>query len=231
MRSKPSAIALVVGLVVNVAVLAQAPERPVPSSYSLWEFGTMPRPAFKQVLLGKSRRPGGAEADRGPEEGDGGYVESSIREDSEGAPRDHRQGKVRDGSREQSSRRSRPRSSRTWSRSSATAWTRSSSSRRGRWPSTASRIPGWPRKARPGERLKLTDDQIKRTRRSPRKGTSRDREGGRTSRSSSTPRRAHRPPSRSRSWSRRRNSRRPRRRPARPPGKPGTPSCSASSRS
>jgi hypothetical protein len=55
MRSKQSAIGLVVGLVVNVAVLAQAPpSAPVPSSYSLWEFGTMPRPAFKEVLLGTS---------------------------------------------------------------------------------------------------------------------------------------------------------------------------------
>jgi hypothetical protein len=53
MRSKLSAIALVVGLVVNAAVQAQAPaSAPVPSSYPLWEFGTMPRPAFKQVLVG-----------------------------------------------------------------------------------------------------------------------------------------------------------------------------------
>jgi hypothetical protein len=55
MRSKPSAIGLVVGLVVSVAVLAQAqapPSAQAPSSYSLWEFGTMPRPAFKEVLLG-----------------------------------------------------------------------------------------------------------------------------------------------------------------------------------
>jgi hypothetical protein len=57
MRRKLSAIALVVGLVVNVALLAQtqapAPaSAPVSSSYPLWEFGTMPRPAFKQVLLG-----------------------------------------------------------------------------------------------------------------------------------------------------------------------------------
>jgi hypothetical protein len=53
MRSKPSAIALVVGLVVSVAVLAQAPpSAQAPSSYPLWEFGTMPRPAFKEVLLG-----------------------------------------------------------------------------------------------------------------------------------------------------------------------------------
>ncbi len=55
MRSKLSAIALVVGLVVNVAVLGQE-QKPAtaaaPPSYSLWEFGTMPRPAFKQVLLG-----------------------------------------------------------------------------------------------------------------------------------------------------------------------------------
>ena len=52
MRRKLSAIALVVGLVVNAAVPAQsqapasASGRPVPSSYPLWEFGTMPRPAF-----------------------------------------------------------------------------------------------------------------------------------------------------------------------------------------
>jgi hypothetical protein len=53
MRSKPNAIGLVVGLVVSVAVLAQAqPSAPAPRSYSLWEFGTMPRPAFKEVLLG-----------------------------------------------------------------------------------------------------------------------------------------------------------------------------------
>ena len=53
MRSKLNAIGLVVGLVVNVAVLAQAPPGgQVPSSYLLWEFGTMPRPAFKEVLLG-----------------------------------------------------------------------------------------------------------------------------------------------------------------------------------
>jgi hypothetical protein len=53
MRSKPSAIALVVSLVVSVAVLAQAPpSAQAPSSYSLWEFGTIPRPAFKEVLLG-----------------------------------------------------------------------------------------------------------------------------------------------------------------------------------
>lgn len=57
MRRKPSAIALVVGLVVNVAALAQQAEQPkpaaapLPTSYSLWEFGTIPRPAFKQVLL------------------------------------------------------------------------------------------------------------------------------------------------------------------------------------
>jgi hypothetical protein len=55
MRSKPNAIALVVGLVFSVAVLAQAPpSAPAPSSYSLWEFGTIPRPAFKEVLLGNS---------------------------------------------------------------------------------------------------------------------------------------------------------------------------------
>src|SRR4051812_43389305 len=53
MRRKWSAIALVVGLVVHAAVLAQVPAgAPVPPSYPLWEFGTMPRPAFKQVLLG-----------------------------------------------------------------------------------------------------------------------------------------------------------------------------------
>jgi hypothetical protein len=53
MRWKPSAIALVFGLVVNAAVLAQAPAGvPVPPSYPLSEFGTMPRRAFKQVLLG-----------------------------------------------------------------------------------------------------------------------------------------------------------------------------------
>jgi hypothetical protein len=53
MRSKPSAIGLVFGVVVNVAVLAQAPSAAqAPSSYSLWEFGTIPRPAFKEVLLG-----------------------------------------------------------------------------------------------------------------------------------------------------------------------------------
>jgi hypothetical protein len=53
MRSKPNAIGLVVGLVVSVAVLAQAPpSAQAPSSYLLWEFGTMPRPAFKEVLLG-----------------------------------------------------------------------------------------------------------------------------------------------------------------------------------
>jgi len=49
MRWKPGAIALVVGLVVNSAVLAQTP---APASYPLWEFGTIPRPAFKRVLLG-----------------------------------------------------------------------------------------------------------------------------------------------------------------------------------
>jgi hypothetical protein len=55
MWSKPSAIGLVVGAVFNVAVLAQAqapPSAPAPSSYSLWEFGTIPRPAYKEVLLG-----------------------------------------------------------------------------------------------------------------------------------------------------------------------------------
>src|SRR4051794_6762339 len=53
MPRKLSAIALVVGLIVNAAVLAQTPVgAPAPSSYALWEFGTMPRPAFKQVLLG-----------------------------------------------------------------------------------------------------------------------------------------------------------------------------------
>ena len=55
MRSEPNAIGLVVGLVGSVAVLAhaQAPtSAQAPSSYSLWEFGTMPRPAFKAVLLG-----------------------------------------------------------------------------------------------------------------------------------------------------------------------------------
>jgi hypothetical protein len=54
MRSKPSAIGLVACVVVNIAVLAQAqapPTKPAPSSYSLWEFGTIPRPAFKEVLL------------------------------------------------------------------------------------------------------------------------------------------------------------------------------------
>src|SRR5262249_46511314 len=46
------ASALVVGLVINAAVLAQAPVGvPAPPSYALWEFGTMPPPAFKQVLL------------------------------------------------------------------------------------------------------------------------------------------------------------------------------------
>jgi hypothetical protein len=45
MRRISIAIATVVALVGNAA--AQAP-----SSYSLWEFGTMPRPAFKRVLLG-----------------------------------------------------------------------------------------------------------------------------------------------------------------------------------
>jgi hypothetical protein len=53
MRWKPGAIALVVGLVVNSAVLAQTPAgSPAPASYPLWEFGTIPRPAFKRVLLG-----------------------------------------------------------------------------------------------------------------------------------------------------------------------------------
>jgi hypothetical protein len=52
MPSKPSAIALVVGLVLSVAVLAQVPPTAqAPSSYSLREFGTMPRPAFKEILL------------------------------------------------------------------------------------------------------------------------------------------------------------------------------------
>jgi hypothetical protein len=36
-----------VGLVVNASAYAQAPP-----AYQLWEFGTMPRPAFKNVLLG-----------------------------------------------------------------------------------------------------------------------------------------------------------------------------------
>ena len=54
MPRKLSAIALVVGLVVDAAVLAQAPPGAhAPASYSLWEFGTIPRPAFKQVLLGQ----------------------------------------------------------------------------------------------------------------------------------------------------------------------------------
>ncbi len=53
MRSKTSAIGLVVGLVVSSLVLAQEPpSAPTTSSYSLWEFGTIPRPAFKEVLLG-----------------------------------------------------------------------------------------------------------------------------------------------------------------------------------
>lgn len=44
---------LVVGLIVVGEALAQAPAAvPAAPSYSLWEFGTMPRPAFKQVLLG-----------------------------------------------------------------------------------------------------------------------------------------------------------------------------------
>ncbi len=42
-----SMFAAVVGLLVNATAFAQAPP-----SYQLWEFGTMPRPAFKMVLLG-----------------------------------------------------------------------------------------------------------------------------------------------------------------------------------
>jgi hypothetical protein len=42
-----STFAAVVGLLVNATAFAQAPP-----SYQLWEFGTMPRPAFKMVLLG-----------------------------------------------------------------------------------------------------------------------------------------------------------------------------------
>src|SRR4051794_31853834 len=55
MRSKLSAITVVFTLVMQSAVLVRAqvpPAAPAPSSYPLWEFGTMPRPAFKQVLLG-----------------------------------------------------------------------------------------------------------------------------------------------------------------------------------
>ena len=53
MLRNSSSIALVVGLVVNAAALAQPPAgAPAPSTYALWEFGPMPRPAFKQVLLG-----------------------------------------------------------------------------------------------------------------------------------------------------------------------------------
>jgi hypothetical protein len=53
MRKQLIAVAGVLGLVVNVAVLAQAPgAAPAPPSYPLWELGTMPRPAFKRVLLG-----------------------------------------------------------------------------------------------------------------------------------------------------------------------------------
>src|SRR5215470_928276 len=52
MRKNLGAIALVVGPIINAAVLAQAPVgAAAPPSYQLWEFGTMPRPAFKQVLL------------------------------------------------------------------------------------------------------------------------------------------------------------------------------------
>jgi hypothetical protein len=52
---KGNALALAIGLVVNTVVSAQVPAgAPAPPSYSLWEFGTMPRPAFKQVLLGVS---------------------------------------------------------------------------------------------------------------------------------------------------------------------------------
>jgi hypothetical protein len=50
---KPIGIALVLGFVLSAPALAQAPaSTPAPSSYQLWEFGTMPRPAFKQVLMG-----------------------------------------------------------------------------------------------------------------------------------------------------------------------------------
>lgn len=42
-----SIFAACVGLVVNASAFGQ-----VPPSYQLWEFGTMPRPAFKMVLLG-----------------------------------------------------------------------------------------------------------------------------------------------------------------------------------
>jgi hypothetical protein len=55
MRRTLNAIGMVVCLAVSssVPVRAQAPANaPAPSSYPLWEFGTLPRPAFKQVLLG-----------------------------------------------------------------------------------------------------------------------------------------------------------------------------------
>ena len=53
MRRTPSALALAIGLLINTVATAQVPQNAsAPSSYSLWEFGTMPRPAFKQVLLG-----------------------------------------------------------------------------------------------------------------------------------------------------------------------------------
>ncbi len=53
MWRKLAGIAWIIGLVVNTSAHGQAPAgTPVAPSYSLWEFGTMPRPAFKQVLLG-----------------------------------------------------------------------------------------------------------------------------------------------------------------------------------
>jgi hypothetical protein len=53
MAWKRNAIALAVGLVVNSSATARVPQgAPAPPSYPLWEFGTIPRPAFKQVLLG-----------------------------------------------------------------------------------------------------------------------------------------------------------------------------------
>ena len=53
MRWSWGVIALVVGGVVDGAAVAQGPAGDqAPRSFPLWEFGTMPRPAFKEVLLG-----------------------------------------------------------------------------------------------------------------------------------------------------------------------------------
>ncbi len=181
----------------------------------------MPRPAFKEVLLGNPAVQAELKITAAQNNGQRRESTASTRKDSEGAPRDHGQGKIRGSSRQylQGDRGGKPRES--GRPSSANGWTRSSSSHRARWPSNRGSAPAFAAEGPdPIERLKLTDDQIKQIRAIAAEG---DAEISKAAELPIVldPKDGHRPPSRSRSWSRPRNSKRPRRRPAKPPGKPG----------